>query len=129
MSVYNGLRRFVLDRREDVTGVSGTGVVAEGVVFCDGTVALRWRGAHKSSAIYESIEEVEAIHLHRGATVIRWLDPICFACGSMLEANPVLHCFACGAGQGDAPHMETRPDRSLGSWSQALEIKREKPAA
>jgi len=36
-----GPRPFVLRRLVDETGVSGTGVVAEGVEFSDGTVALR----------------------------------------------------------------------------------------
>lgn len=35
-------RLFVLDRVEDVSGVSGTGVVAEGIEFSDGVGALRW---------------------------------------------------------------------------------------
>jgi len=35
------VRRFFLDRMEDETGVSGSGLVAEGVVFWDGTVAMR----------------------------------------------------------------------------------------
>ena len=38
-------RAFVLQRNEDETGVSGTGIVAEGVEFSDGTVALRWTSA------------------------------------------------------------------------------------
>lgn len=33
---------FELVRNNDVTGISGVGVVAEGVIFSDGTVALRW---------------------------------------------------------------------------------------
>lgn len=35
------MNRFELVRDVDVTGISGTGVVAEGVEFSDGTVALR----------------------------------------------------------------------------------------
>src|SRR4051794_16547249 len=34
--------RFELHRDQDISGVSGVGVVAEGVAFTDGTVALRW---------------------------------------------------------------------------------------
>jgi len=43
MSPLNGLRarRFYLDRRTDVSGVSGTGIVAHGVVWPDGTVTIR----------------------------------------------------------------------------------------
>ena len=59
---------FHLNRREDVTGVSGTGRVAEGVIFSNGKVALTWLTEHSSVAIYDSIDEVRAIHLHHGAT-------------------------------------------------------------
>jgi hypothetical protein len=37
-------RRFVLERDVDVSGLSGTGVVADGVVFPDGIVALHYLG-------------------------------------------------------------------------------------
>ena len=36
-------RRFILYRRHDATGVSGTGIVATGVVWPDGHAALRWK--------------------------------------------------------------------------------------
>ena len=38
-------RRFELHRDDDVSGVSGTGVVAEGVLFSSGRVALEWLSA------------------------------------------------------------------------------------
>ena len=67
-------RRFVLVRKVDVSGISGTGLVAEGVQFTDGTCAIRWRGARRSTVLWNSIEDVEAIHGHEGATVIEWVD-------------------------------------------------------
>lgn len=67
------LRLFQLIRREDETGVSGTGVVAEGVVFTDGTVAMRWLSDLTSTAIYQSITDLESIHGHGGKTYIRWV--------------------------------------------------------
>jgi hypothetical protein len=39
------MRLFLLIRNEDVSGVSGTGIVAEGVEFSDGTVAMRLAAA------------------------------------------------------------------------------------
>jgi hypothetical protein len=64
----------VLDRDEDVTGVSGTGVVAEGIQFSDGTVALRWVvGEHRSTVFWPNIEAVKAIHGHDGRTHVRFL--------------------------------------------------------
>jgi type IV secretory pathway TraG/TraD family ATPase VirD4 len=38
------VRFFQLHRDADPTGFSGTGVVADGVVWPDGTVSMRWRG-------------------------------------------------------------------------------------
>lgn len=64
------MKRFVLDRHEDESGVSGTGLVAEGVVFSDGTCALRWLGDLRSTAVYESLADIEAIHGHSGKTLV-----------------------------------------------------------
>lgn len=70
-----GPRTFALDRYHDVSGVSGTGSVAEGVVWSDGAVALRWPGRYPTTTTFESgIEAVLAIHGHSGATEVRYLD-------------------------------------------------------
>ena len=66
--------RFYLDRLIDESGVSGTGMVAEGVEFTDGVVVLRWLTAGKSTCVYDSLDVVESIHGHNGATLIRWVD-------------------------------------------------------
>lgn len=65
---------FVLYRTEDLIGVSGTGIVAEGVQFSDGIVVIRWIvGEYKSTVVWPSIEAVEKIHGHDGRTVVYWL--------------------------------------------------------
>lgn len=64
---------FVLRRDEDATGVSGVGVVAQGVIFTDGTVALRWMGSVRSTVVYDSIEDVVTIHGHGGKTKVVFL--------------------------------------------------------
>ena len=61
---------FWLQRVEDESGVSGVGLVAEGVVFSSGWCALTWRTGHKSVAFYPSLEEIRAIHGHDGKTKI-----------------------------------------------------------
>ena len=66
-------RLFILQRNEDDSGVSGTGVVAHGICFPDQSVAVRWDTATASTAIYASIEDVEAIHGHEGRTVVVWV--------------------------------------------------------
>lgn len=65
-------RTFDLVRLQDATGISGTGTVAEGVVFNDGTTAMRWLTEHRSTTVYESAREVLAIHGHGGATEMRY---------------------------------------------------------
>lgn len=65
-------RTFDLVRLQDVSGISGTGIVAEGCVFSDGTTALRWLTEHRSTVVYESAREALAIHGHGGATIFRY---------------------------------------------------------
>ena len=72
----NGLPApFLLARDEDVSGVSGTGTVAEGVRFSDGTVALRWTSAWPTSVVFHErgMDSVRAVHGHDGRTRIVWL--------------------------------------------------------
>ena len=66
------MNRFILVRSEDETGVSGTGTVAEGVQFTNGKVAMSWLTPTSSIAVYESVEDVEAIHGHDGTTRIEF---------------------------------------------------------
>ena len=68
------MRRFELIRETDVTGVSGTGMVAGGVVWGDGRVAMRWFTDINSTVLYDSIDDVEYIHGHDGRTKVRWVD-------------------------------------------------------
>ena len=74
-SGYSGdFRRFVLSRREDECGVSGTGVVAEGVKFSSGQCVITWLTRTPSVAIYHTIDDVESVHGHHGKTEIIWID-------------------------------------------------------
>lgn len=68
------MRRFLLHRREDASGVSGTGYVAEGIEFSDGSVVMRWRFDDGATNFYRSIKDVERIHGHEGRTEIEWVD-------------------------------------------------------
>lgn len=68
------LRRFLLDRTEDVHMNSGTGLVCEGVQFTDGSIAMRWLSDTPSTSIYSSIDDVESLHGHEGKTKIKFLD-------------------------------------------------------
>jgi hypothetical protein len=62
---------FLMIRDEDETGISGTGVVAEGIEFSDGTCVIRWQthgDDHHSTVVWSSIEDAKAIHGHGGRT-------------------------------------------------------------
>lgn len=74
MSDATRMRRFVLVRSKDASGVSGTGIVGEGVLFSNGEVALTWLTHLKSMAFYHSVDVLEAIHGHNGSTVVQFLD-------------------------------------------------------
>jgi len=67
------MRTFWLDREVDVSGVSGTGKVAEGVEFAGGSVVLRWcAGGPASISIWPSFKDMISVHGHDGATVAHW---------------------------------------------------------
>ena len=71
------MRTFELHRIEDTTGISGTGIIAQGCKFDDGTAAMRWLTEFRSTALYATMEELEAIHGHGGKTKIVWTgDPV-----------------------------------------------------
>lgn len=78
-------RRFEVHRQQDMTGVSGVGVVADGVQFPDGTTVVRWRelaeddphyvrGVRATTVVFPGVEAVAALHGHDGATRLVWLD-------------------------------------------------------
>ena len=70
------MRRFHLRRLEDETGVSGTGIITEGIEFSDGSCAMRWLTNTSSVAIYANIEDLMIIHGHNGNTVVEWVDDL-----------------------------------------------------
>lgn len=62
---------FVLRRDVDTTGLSGTGVVADGAVFPDGKTVTRWRGGTtgvSQTSVWDNVKHVQRIHGHDGAT-------------------------------------------------------------
>lgn len=67
-------RTFQLQRDTDVSGVSGTGIVADGIVFGDGTTVLRWHGEYASTVVWPSFEAAIAVHGHDGKTRPVWSD-------------------------------------------------------
>ena len=74
-----GMTTFTVCRQNDETGVSGTGVVIEGVQYATGQVVLHWltpvpRG---SIAIFESLSDFKKVHVSPhpdNKTIITWSD-------------------------------------------------------
>jgi hypothetical protein len=66
---------FRLVRTQDASCVSGTGVVAYGTLYPNGKVTVAWTVADKpqSVAVYDSFEDMLAIHGHGGLTTAEWL--------------------------------------------------------
>lgn len=75
-SQNKGIRTFHLHRDEDESGVSGTGVVAEGAIYSNTKIVLSWLTVHKSMCIYDSLAEMMAIHSHGIKTRIVWDDEV-----------------------------------------------------
>lgn len=83
-------RRFYLQRNTDVTGVSGTGRVADGVLWPDGSADVRWLGERPSAVHWDRFDDAVAVHGHGGSTVIVWLD---FESTEIENDLPCLHCI------------------------------------
>jgi hypothetical protein len=68
------LRIFQLLRDEDISGVSGVGRVAIGVVFPSGKAVLEWLGPDSTFEIFDKLDHVEKIHGHGGKTRIVFVN-------------------------------------------------------
>lgn len=68
-------RPFVLARHEDHSGISGVGIIAEGVAWTGGTASLHWMTEWEAFVHWPGgVEEILAVHGHNGSTVVRFLD-------------------------------------------------------
>ena len=69
-------RLFDLVRYHDPSGVSGMGIVAQGMQTRDGAVSLRWcvPGMPSTWGLFDSVEDLIQLHGHNGLTVVRFLD-------------------------------------------------------
>lgn len=57
------LKIFDMERQDDESGISGTGLVASGIVFPDGKVVLRWNTETASTTEFDSYEDFLKIHV------------------------------------------------------------------
>jgi hypothetical protein len=95
-------RRFHLQRDHDVTGVSGTGRVADGIVWSDGTVSVRWLGDRPSTVFWNNLADALHVHGHGGHTRVVWDDP-----EAPTQDVTCPHC----------PDGHRRPDQGSQPWS------------
>ena len=65
------MKEFYLYRKADESGISGTGRVAQGVVFDDGRTVVVWLGETSSVNIYATLGDVKTVHGHEGRTEVR----------------------------------------------------------
>ena len=61
---------FYLLRKIDPTGISGVGVVAQGVILSSGRCIIEWTSFHTSINIYNSLDAIKELHGHNGDTEI-----------------------------------------------------------
>ncbi|MFB8235503.1 hypothetical protein ACFC58_03035 [Kitasatospora purpeofusca] len=103
---------YVLYREVDVSGVSGTGVVAEGCMFSSAAGSrgvTRWRGERGSTVVWDRPQDAEEVHGHGGATRM-----IVLPVPGMLAA--LLAIASLGDQRGRDPWSE--------GWNEALRIAR-----
>jgi len=74
ISSNSQMRRFVLIRVEDLTGVSGTGEVAEGTMFSCGLAVVRWLREPYAMGVYQTLDDVISVHGHEGRTQLQFID-------------------------------------------------------
>jgi len=64
------MKTFYLLRHRDVHGNSGTGVVAEGIIFDSGMCAMTWLTEYKTVTVFDKITTVKKLHGHGTLTEV-----------------------------------------------------------
>ncbi len=67
---------FLMKRNHDETGMSGTGIVAEGCVFSNGKCAVTWRSSKPCVQVWDTFEAFREVHIDHhpdNDTEIIWL--------------------------------------------------------
>lgn len=73
-----GMKKFTMYRPQDETGVSGTGIVAQGTLFADGQAAIQWvcppAAGDTQVKKWESFLDVHVRQHPNNHTIITWED-------------------------------------------------------
>lgn len=86
------MKRGYLEREADVSGVTGTGNVAELVIASDGRVVIFWP---TGEGVWPNLEEAMKVHGHGGKTIAVILDDpeaVDPAHCGFCHQDPYLHC-------------------------------------
>jgi len=71
------VKPFYMLRHSDLSGLSGVGIVAVGVVWPNGRVSIAWTSVRSSYEQHDSMENLQEIHGHSGNTEFIFGDPPC----------------------------------------------------
>lgn len=80
------MKLFYLIRNKDISGNSGTGVVAQGVEFDNGKCAMTWLTETLTMTTFDKFSDIELLHGHGGMTeVVTENDPRFDNCGELAD--------------------------------------------
>lgn len=102
------MRNFYLARIEDVSGSSGTGLVAQGVQLDNGICIMSWLTEITSFKVFMSIEDLDLVHSHEGRTRIVWQDEIYKLQEELDEGDPLLELIRGVEDRRTAKSLEAR---------------------
>lgn len=88
-----GMRGFSIERKADTSGVSGTGIVLEGVVFSTGAVVAHWLTPAPKGSLntFDSWDQFAAIHLTshpENEARVLWADGEIWRADEILGRSP-----------------------------------------
>jgi hypothetical protein len=68
------MKRFMLNRLVGDTGCTGTGIIAEGIIFSNGVCVITWVVGTCSVVVYDNLDDMVKVHGHGGKTIVEWID-------------------------------------------------------
>jgi hypothetical protein len=68
------MRRFLVIRNQEVSDIPNSDVIAEGTVFSDGMSVIRWLREPCSMSVFNTVDDVLAVHGHEGKTQLQFVD-------------------------------------------------------
>lgn len=71
------IKPFYLLRHQDPSGISGTGIIAVGVIYPNGQAHMQWVTYRTSFEMHDSIENLMEIHGHSGLTELVYGETPC----------------------------------------------------